>query len=214
MSFAIQPHRFRLIPVLLIALFASTGVLAQGPGTGKVTGQPRFQFSTTATQPIIEYTLVHRMLENQDPVPLLRIYGDGRVHTHIPVYMKNAGDYEYRLSQPELKALLRSLSQDGMMDFDDASAKTEKKQMEDQERNAGVLHAISDTTETLIEIRLNEYQRNPAAGRIMGFNKRFTWDNLEQDASQYPQSGAIKSAADGARRLHLMLEHPGMQRVK
>ena len=73
-----------------------------------------------ADEPVIEYNLVHGMLAQPDPVPLLRVYGDGRVHVHFPAYMKRAGDYELLLNQVELDELLRQLDDNGIMSFDKA----------------------------------------------------------------------------------------------
>lgn len=214
MYFRSKPSRFLLVPLLLTVLLAMTGVQAQGPGQAGAAGQPQFLFPAQAEVPVIEYRLVHHMLADQDPDPLLRIYGNGRVHVHFPVYMKKAGDYEYQLSESELNALLRSLSQDGVIDFDHAAVTAERKQMEDQQRAAGELHYISDTTETIIDIRLNEYRRHPGARRIRNLYKRFSWKNLEQDERRFPQSNAIKGAAAGANRIHTLLDRPGMQRIK
>lgn len=209
-----KPSRFLLIPPLLTLLLAITGVQAQGPGQAGAVGQPQFQFPAQAEVPVIEYRLVHHMLADQDPDPLLRIYGNGRVHAHFPAYMKKAGDYEYQLSGSELNALLRSLSQDGVIDFDHAAVKAERKQLKDQQRTAGELHYISDTTETVIDIRLDEYRRHPGATRIRNLNKRFKWNNLQHDKKRFPQSNAIKGAAAGANRIHTLLDRPGMQKIK
>jgi len=209
-----KPSRFLLVPLLLTVLLAISGVQAQGPGQASAAGQPLIQYSTDAAEPIIEYTLVHHMLADQDPEPLLRIYGNGRVHAHFPAYMKKAGDYEYRLSRSELNALLRSLSQDGVIDFDHAVVKAERKHLQDQQHAAGELHYISDTTETIIDIRLDEYRRHPGTRHIRNLHKRFSWNNLEQDKQRFPQSNAIKGAAAGANRIHTLLDRPGMQRIR
>jgi hypothetical protein len=211
-----MPSHLLSVVLLLSAFLVTAGTQAQEPANPSAADLPLIQFSADATEPVIEYRIIQHMLLEQEPnpEPLLRIYGNGRVHAHFPVYMKNAGDFEFQLSRSKLNALLSSLSQDGVIDFDHAVVKAERKQLEDQQRAAGELHHISDTTETIIDIRLDEYQRNPAANRIRNLNKRFTWSNLEQDARQFPQSGAIKGAATGANRLHILLDHPGMQRIK
>jgi hypothetical protein len=209
-----KPSRFLLVPLLLTVLLAISGVQAQDPGQAIAAGQPLIRYSTDAAKPIIENTLVHHMLADQDPEPLLRIYGNGRVHAHFPAYMKKAVDYEYRLSQSELIALLRSLSQDGVIDFDHAAVTAERKQLQDQQRAAGELHHISDTTETIIDIRLDEYRRHPGARRISNLNKRFKWNNLQYDKKRFPQSNTLKGAAAGANRIQTLLDHPDMQRIK
>ena len=202
------------LPVLLI-LFVS----AFSPTTGftETVGNtlPQFQFSAAPSQPIITYTLNHEMLADQDPVPLLQIYGNGKVHAHFPQYMKKAGDYQMQLSPPELVELLHSLEQDGVLDFDHQSAKAYKIQADAQRRSdSGTLFYTSDTTETVIEIKLDAYQRHPLAKRMTDFSKTFNWKNLERDAKRYTQSSEIKRAAASAQRLHSLLERAGPVKIK
>ena len=214
MYFRSMPSHLLSVVLLLSAFLVTTGTQAQGPANSNAADQPLIQYSTQAEEPVIEYRLVHQMLADQDPEPLLRIYGNGRVHAHYPAYMQKAGDYEYRLSRPELNALLRSLSQDGVIDFDHAAVQAERQQRQDQQRAAGELHYISDTTETIIDIRLDEYRRHPDTNRIRNLNKRFQWNNLQHDKKRFPQMSSIKDAATGAQRLHELLDHPDMQRIK
>ena len=178
--------------------------------------RPQFQFSTaSAGKPVITYSLHHAMLINQDQVPLLQVYGNGKVHAHFPQYMKKAGDYQMQLSQPELIELLRSLEQDGVLDFDHQSAKSYKVQADAQRRsNSGTFFHTSDTTETVIEIKLDAYQRHPLAKRMTNFSKTFNWKNLERDAKRYTQSSEIKRAAASAQRLHSLLERAGSAKIK
>jgi hypothetical protein len=150
------------------------------------------------------------MLSNQDPTPLLRIYGDGKVLAHFPVYMKKAGDYQLTLSQSELLTLVRSLAQDGIFDFDGKASQRYKQQKDSQKAfSTGTLQHVSDTTKTVIDINLNSYQRSFADKRITNFSKTFIWDNLQQDAKRYTQSTAITRAAASARNLHLLLDRAG-----
>jgi hypothetical protein len=167
---------------------------------------PRLQYSQTAVEPVIEYNLVHHMLAEPDPQPLLRIYGDGRVHVHYPVYMKRAGDYELQLSQPELRALIRALAGDGIIDFDRATAREKRRQLQAQQRAAtGTLFEISDSSETVIEIRLDEYQQAPGTAAVRNLEKRFAWSDLPQDARRFPGWAEIVKANNAAQRLESLL---------
>ena len=203
-------HMGLCLMLLMQAIFPTSG-RAETPGNFL----PQFQFSADSDQPIITYTLIHHMLANPDPTPLLRVYGDGNVHAHYPGYMKKAGDYQLQLSRPELIELLHTLAQDGVLDFDHKSASLLKKQIDTQQRLvSGTMYHVSDTTETVIDIKLDTYQSNPAAKRIDNFAKRFTWNNLEQDAKRYTQSAAITRAAASARKLHLLLDQAGPANVR
>lgn len=204
---------FRLF-LLLTTLLAATGAAAQESAAHGARDEPYFRYSAESAVPVVEYRLVHYMLANEDPQPLLRIYGNGRVQVHYPAYMQRAGDYEYTLTPRELDELLRALAHDGCMTFDPSAAAAERKQLADRERAAGQLRYISDTTETIMVVRLEEYRHQPGAAAIRNLEQRITWKNLEQDARRFPQSGALRGLATGAQRLHALLDHPGMQRVR
>lgn len=200
--------------MLVAAFMLAAEVFAQGGEAPGNPPQPRFRFSTDAVEPIIEYVEVHEMLAAPDPAPLLRVYGDGRVHVHLPVYMKRAGDYELHLPPAELNALIRSLAQDGIIDFDPVAVEQGRQQAIAQQRaTAGTLSAISDATETVITVRLDEYQSAPAAAPILKLNRRFAWKNLEQDARRFPQAQAIQRAAAGQQRLRALLARPDLRRL-
>jgi len=175
---------------------------------------PSFQYSTQASAPLIEYNLMHEMLAEPDAEPLLRIYGNGRVHVHIPVYMKKAGDYEIQLNRSELDALVLSLSRDGVVDFDHSLTRENLRRLNAQRRaTTGTLWEVSDVTETVIEVNLDRYQRNPASTPVTGLKKRFTWKSLQMDAKRYPESTAIQGAAASARRLHEIMHRPDLKRL-
>lgn len=200
-----QPARFSRL--LLVSVFCI--------GFGTAGAAPAFKYSETAPEPVIEYNLVHRMLAEQDPEPLLRIYGNGRVHVHYPAYMKKAGDYERQLSQPELRALLRDLATDGIIDFDLAKTKQQRKNLKAQQRTAtGTVFYVSDSSDTVIDIRLDEYQKGPGTARARNLRKRFIWPDLKQDAQRFPQSREITNANNGAQRLESLLRHDDLVKIK
>jgi hypothetical protein len=205
--------QFVLCGMLAAAFVLAAEAFAQGGGVPGNPPEPRFRFAPDAVEPIIEYVEVQEMLAAPDPEPLLRVYGDGRVHVHLPVYMKRAGDYELRLLPAELNALIRSLAQDGIIDFDPVVVEQGRQQAIAQQRaTAGTLSAISDATETVITVRLDEYQRSPAAAPVLKLNRRFAWKNLEQDARRFPQSQALQGAAAGQQRLRALLARPDLRR--
>jgi hypothetical protein len=212
--FRVGGFQFILCGMLTAAFMLAAEVFGQGGGAPANPPQPRFRFATDAVEPIIEYVEVQEMLAAPDPEPLLRVYGDGRVHVHLPVYMKRAGDYELRLPPAELDELIRSLAQDGIIDFDPVAVAQGRQQAIAQQRaTEGTLSVISDATETVITVRLDEYQRGPAAAPILKLNKRFAWKNLQQDARRFPQSQAIQRAAAGQQRLRALLVRPDLQKL-
>ena len=201
--------------LLVSLLFLLHGAATAENGKSAEKTHPAFKYSETAAEPVIEYNLVHDMLAEPDPTPLLRVYGNGRVHVHYPVYMKKAGDYELQLSKPELNALIRELANDGIIDFDKGKAIGRRNQLETEQRAAtGMLYYISDTTETVIDIRLDEYQRSPSDNRISNLNKHFSWENLEQDAHRYKNHRSIQSAANGVKVLDNLMQHNAMRKIR
>lgn len=176
---------------------------------------PQFQFSAASAKPVVEYTLVHQMLAAPDPEPLLRVYGNGRVHVHFPVYMKKAGDYELQLSPAELGSLIRTLARDGVIDFDPAAARNTVQQLEEQRRESGgSLSYISDSTVTVIDIALDRYQSTPSTRAITNLRKKFVWKNLQHEARSYPQSQALRRAASSADKLHAFTNRSDLERIR
>lgn len=206
--------RFLLVSVFLL-LHGAAGFASAENGKPAEKTYPAFKYSETAAEPVIEYNLVHDMLAEPDPEPLLRVYGNGRVHVHYPVYMKKAGDYEIQLSKPELNALIRSLADNGIIDFDHGAAIAHRKQFEAQQRaTKGTLYYVSDATETVLDIRLGEYQRSASDKRVINLKKRFTWKNLELDARRDKNNRHIQSAAIGINKLDNLMQHDSMRKIK
>jgi len=188
---------------------------AGGNGKPAEKDHPVFKYSETATEPVIEYNLVHDMLAEPDPEPLLRVYGNGRVHVHYPAYMKKAGDYELQLSKPELNALIRDLANDGIIDFDKNTIREQRKQLEEQQRDqTGVLHYVSDSSHTVIDVRLDEYQKNPNSEKIKDLQTQFFWPDLKQDAQRFPKSQSIRDANSAAQRLNTLTQHHNLVKVR
>ena len=154
------------------------------------------------------------MLAEYDPVPLLRIYGDGRLHVHRPPYLKNAGDYVLQLQPGELAELVRLIADRGIIDFDTAAAKQEQQQLRAARRAAsGRVYHVSDATDTVIRIRLDKFQRTAASKSLTGFDRQITWRNLEMDARQFSSSARLQDAATVAGALHDLTNHPELARL-
>jgi hypothetical protein len=70
----------------------------------------RVDFNTEPGHLVAALREMHPELAGQDPTPLVRVYGDGRVVLHRAAYMKRAGHYELQLDDRELGALLAELA--------------------------------------------------------------------------------------------------------
>ena len=160
-----------------------------------------FSFNEKSSEPVIQYRQHIYMLAGIDDKPMLQIFADGRVVAHYPVYMKKAGDYEMQLDEAELEALIQSLSSNGLMVFDAKKVKDKIKQYKKAEKAKGQFHAISDAVESVIEIKLDEYQENNKAKKIEKFHKQFRWKNIEHDAARYKHDSEIIKANNSVTHL-------------
>ena len=109
LSALLSARAFSLTVVFVSLLAAVIPRLAQAEPASSVA------WSATDDQPILTFTRSYTLLAENDPVPELRIYGDGRVLVHVPAYKPGAGDYTRWLSGTELQALLRAALSDGTM---------------------------------------------------------------------------------------------------
>jgi len=160
-----------------------------------------FSFNEKSSEPVIQYRQHIYMLAGIDDKPTLQVFADGRVVAHYPVYMKKAGDYEMQLDEAETEALIQSLSSNGLMVFDAKKVKDKIKQHKKAEKAKGQFHAISDAVESVIEIKLDEYQENNKAKKIEKFHKQFRWKNIEHDAARYKHDSEIIKANNSVTHL-------------
>ncbi|MCP3956525.1 MAG: hypothetical protein GY719_01595 [bacterium] len=196
----------RSLVQLIVAALAAGGLAAQQPA-------PNLEYSPDPGTVVVQYTHIHHMLAQRDPQPLMRIYGDGRVRVHYPVYSPDAGDYELRLTPRELRELLHGLAGDGIMDFDQSAARQQRQQAVAAERAAGRLHYVSDATETVIGVRLEAY--GPAgADEAPGLEKAVRWLNVYTDSQQYPDLAPVRAIAAAETRLRTLLERSDLTRVR
>jgi len=204
-----------LLLAILLALFTVSTVQAQKrvPAGNNTAG---FSFATGSVdaagrlvspgEPIISYRLDIAMLANIDDRPTMDVYGDGRVEVHYPMYMKRAGDFQMRLDEEELVELIRSLSANGVLEFDDRKVKKSIRDKKKQSRAKGRLHAISDAAVSVIDVRLDEYQKNSSASPVKKFHKQFKWTNIEHDARRYPKERDIVDANQSVQRLRSLMK--------
>ena len=171
-----------LLPVML----ATAGLHAQtSVPSGVQTAGFTFSADAAAVEPVIHYQQNISMLAGIDDRLSMRIFGDGRVQVHYPVYMKKAGDYEMQLDETELVDLIASLSSDGIMAFDEAKAIEKVRDHKKALREKNRFYEISDAVETVVEIKLDEYQKDQASKKVKNFHKAFRWKNIEHDAARY-----------------------------
>lgn len=179
--------KYTTVSLLLIFLLFNTTALFAQQIVESSDQSAGFRFTTRSdvVEPVIHYHQNIHMLSSIPDKPSLDIFGDGRVVVHFPAYMKKAGDYEMWLDATELKNLIKALSSDGVLDFDEQRVKGKVDAHEKALRDKGQLYAISDSAETVVVVKLDEYQKNRRSKKIGNFRKEFKWKNIEHDAARY-----------------------------
>ncbi|MCK5665428.1 MAG: hypothetical protein KAI17_18195, partial [Thiotrichaceae bacterium] len=146
------------------------------------------------------------MLSSITDRPSLSIFGDGQVIVHYPVYMKKAGDYEMWLDDAELVNLIRALSSDGIMDFDEKKVKEKVQSYKKTLKAKGQFYEISDAVETIVDIYLDEFQKNKASKKMKNFHKKFKWKNIEHDAARFKHDIDIIKANNSIENLNVLMK--------
>lgn len=210
-------HIKGLIQSLLIALILSSfSVTAANKNTlvsvNKQGSLTSFTFETDAIEPVIQYHNIVDMIADRDDQPTMKIYGNGLVQVHHPVYKKNTGDYEMQLSQKDLISLLETFANDGLMDFDSAKIKQRKKTIDDELKKQGKLHHISDSVTTQIDINLKSYRSSKTAIQQSGYKKRIRLKDIEHDVKRYKSVSEIQKTGNSIGKLRSLLSHDKLKR--
>ena len=136
--------------------------------------------------------------------PALTVYGDGRVSVSYPETMRRAGEYELRLEEDQLDALIYALSRTHRLTEFDARQARERRRLAHEARMAQTGTETFESDPTRIEIVL----------RCDGAEKRISWTGLRFDAAHYGEAVAeIRRLRAAQQRLRLLLHGPELRRV-
>ena len=155
-----QPHA---------AVFVAAGLLALGWPGSTAGAQLTFEYAEEPDALIIQLSQNVGIVD-ADQTPLLRVYGDGVVRIHFPVYMKRAGNDTLQLSRSELQNLVASFVEGGLIDFSPEATRAQMRGLaaasraQAPARQPRQLTTRSDETIVSIEVNLNRYVP-PSAGR-------------------------------------------------
>lgn len=186
-----------LVLALLVPLDVGT-VAAQEGEPGEVV-----TYARGAEEVVVSYLEALGEIEDEDPGPSLKVYGDGRVLVHYPAYMKRAGDYELQLSDSELDALMRSLVSKGVLDFNEAAARASTEEvLETARAEQREVTYRSDASVISIEVNANQVERS------------VSWRDLRQDAVLFPQVMAIQDLAAVHRELRQLMEREDLTPIE
>jgi len=157
---------------------------------------------------VVHYAETIGELAEQDRGPSLTIHQDGTFEAHYPAYMRRAGNYRGRLDAQTLDALLRRIVERGVLDFDAAAVRAER-------RDAAMARALapfrpgadaplfeaSDPSITSITVRRD------------GVERTVTWAGLRADVARHPEITALRALRDTEVELRDLMERSDLRRV-
>lgn len=150
-------------------------------------------FDPVGNEPIVTLIREHGMVRDLDETPLVRVYGDGRVHVHRPAYMRDAGHFEFRLAADELAALVAALEANGLTQFDRDAVRAAR-------RAATSDHFVTlDATVTKIELNFARFASKSQAGGAL--ERTIEWADPAIDAERFPAIPALAGLAAVERAL-------------
>jgi hypothetical protein len=195
------------------ATLAAAKPLASGTPTVEVTRRP--------DAVVVVYREVLGEIGGTDRGPTVTVYGDGRIVAHYPLYMKRAGDWERRIAPSELDALVRSLADKGVLEFDAQTVRAAARASLAASRARAAatqqpiaLFEASDASTTVIEMAVERYvPATPGAREARNVSKRAVWTALRTDAAQHPDVPALAGLAAAEQELRALRDHPGFARL-
>lgn len=168
----------------------------------QATDDGRFELPADPDQVVVQFVERFGELESSD-YPTLRVHADGRVVRHRPAYMVRQGDFTGRLSRQELQELLGSLSDNGLLDFDEQSVR----RATSEARQSRVLQSMMTDPSTIeIEIRLAGYRHEKSAAPRVDVHEVVRWTGLRYDAMTYPEVTPVQKLSEAYRQLNALAE--------
>lgn len=187
------------------------------------------KFSNAGNVVVVEYTVKEQLLANPDPIPFLRIYGDGLVKVHYPAYMLKAGDYEYKMTKQELKELIRNMDENCIVGFDKETVKQKVKEEAIRIQSEAVvgeqiLHYRSDASISEIKVHLEDYVsdnsviedsvlKRTARKKSELLNTHAEFENIDFVAQQYLNVEEVQGFAAAVMVLKDIANNPKLKKV-
>ena len=155
----------------------------------------------------------------RDEVPVLRIYGDGRVLVH----RMTLDDHEMYLSNQEIDIWLRYLYDLGVLTFDRDAVKQKifeigmiraaEAEARGQTEFPGP-SGLSDAYPTVIEVRLKVFKPSGAgAQRVDDYTHRLNWMQPRFSAKDFPEVPELSDLAEATKALFDLTKRPDLVRV-
>lgn len=152
---------------------------------------PSIEYSRDPATVLVSFREVFPEFADQDPTPLIRIYGDGRVVVFHAAYMKQAGQYEMMMSRRELEELLLELTP-VLIDFNKYKVESQKAVLDEllwasaTHLDEIVLFHDSDAEISIFHLNIESYLPDGSQGKTISKPKLDrTWRGLRFDARDY-----------------------------
>lgn len=171
--------------------------------------------AATATDAELLLTYQHEfgLMEEADNAVTLRVFKDGIVEVHYPIFMRLAGDYRYQISQPELENLALSLHQLGVDQFDadttrQALAFEKRAAFEAAQLPGQTVNFITDADLTHLQVE------NFSLSNTNLESNTFSFVGVRNEAQLYPQVTALQELSQALELLDTLTNDARMQRIE
>lgn len=185
-------------------------ILAQG-AAGSPT-EPKFMYTRDSDKPVLELSYSGGMIANPDRTPFVRVYGDGRVLIHRPLYMKKAGDYTLKLSQKELDNLLATFAEEELLNIDEGRLEAMAAGLRVE---AGPIELPGDHGVTAnVQIRFERVSpSDETRAALVDVDRRITLSVAAVQTSARAQVKPLQIFAAGVRQLEILAERANLVKV-
>lgn len=163
--------------------------------------------------PIIHFTRLHHRVADVDDHQELSIFADGTVRVHTPVYMKEAGTFEYQLGHKDMQALLDQLDKNGLMSIDWTDVRAARDAAADARNRSlnGRFH-VSDLTATHITLNFKSFGKAENKGQPVV--SKIVWNDIPADARFFESNQDIQKLATIERSLLSLMDHSRRNAVR
>ena len=195
------------------ALLTGFAILLQQAAVAPAMAQA-VSYSNDPQTVVASYTVAVGELNDGDPGPSVRVYGNGRADVHRPRAMKNAGDFRTQLSKAEMDNLIGALVANGVLDFDAAAVRQAKLDALARRGGGGAEPVLKETTDPAIVTIELRVRRNSAGGGAAGsdVSKTVKWVGLESDVQQFPDVAALRQLDAAQKRMQAIMDRPDLVR--
>ncbi|MDW9408565.1 hypothetical protein GOB18_07865 [Sinorhizobium meliloti] len=172
---------------------------------------PALAFSTSPDVPVLELRYEGGLIKNPDPMPFVRVYGDGQVKVHYPTYHVKAGDYSVTLSPEELKALLRIFARQELINTEQLDINAARPPANTVEQSP---LSLPNDHGVVSSVTISAQSITPAGARAPQLlePKKLSIPNTAVKAAARSGNTVLQGFAAGIEELEALSQRPGLVR--